>query len=146
MHDTKVGERIVHFLNLCHSMPLFYFRLFYSKQSHTCSIKYCRCLDLNSRPLVSEVEATALPTELQPQPRNVHFLHTRSVVTSSTKTYLGRQVGIILKTLINQTYTCLFLTNQSALFQHSIAMLNKNLFMTPTLSNIIVLIFIYLVI
>ena len=44
-----------------HSRPLFlYFRLFY------CLIKFRRCLDLNRRSLVSEVNA--LPAEPQPLP------------------------------------------------------------------------------
>ena len=46
----------------------FYFRLFNTIQLtvNKCSIKICRCLDSNRRPLISE--ATALPTELQPLP------------------------------------------------------------------------------
>ena len=53
-----------------HSRPLFsiYFRLFNTIQltvNNKCSIKICRCLDSNRGPL--ESEATALPTEPQPQ-------------------------------------------------------------------------------
>ena len=47
----------------------FYFRLFSTIQltvNNKCSVKICRCLDLNRGPLV--LEDTALPTEPQPLP------------------------------------------------------------------------------
>ena len=48
-----------------HSRPLFiYFRLFNTVDKNKCSIKFCRWLELNRGPLVSN--ATALPTEPQP--------------------------------------------------------------------------------
>ena len=58
-----------------HSRPLFfYFRFFNTIQltENKCSIKICRRLDSNRGPMISE--ATALPTEPQPLPKETLFI------------------------------------------------------------------------
>ena len=75
------------FLKMGHSRPLIlYFRLFNTQLTITkCSIIFCRWLDSNRGPLVSE--ATALPTE--PHNHCCHVTHKLNLYWNFNHSYVG---------------------------------------------------------